>query len=95
VAAHYRLTEDADRAARRRHEAEHGTHQRGFARAVRPEHADEFALIHLQTGVAQDGTAAQFQRHVLEFENGRGIGRCAASQSHYVVPLVTALFGCR
>jgi hypothetical protein len=65
------LPQHANRAARGRHETEHGAHQRGFARAVRPEHTDEFALVYHEAGVAQNRAATEFERHVLEFEHGR------------------------
>ncbi len=86
IAALDRLAQHADHAVGGRHETEHSAHQRRLARAVRPEHADEFALIHHEAGIAQNRALAEFERHLLEFEHGCGGGgarRCAAaSQSH-------------
>ncbi|CAM2152069.1 hypothetical protein PT2222_270105 [Paraburkholderia tropica] len=97
IAARDRFAEHADRAARGGHEAEDRAHQCGLARAVRSEHADEFALVHGEVGVAQDRAFAERERHAREREHrlrravvmhvlcvlrrGRGLCHCFCSLS--------------
>ena len=72
------------------HEAGNGVHQRGLARAVRPDQADELAFADLQRDVAQrvhaaerDGQAGDAQHGGAAGEIARGVRAAAARLLRY------------
>src|ERR1700683_2397439 len=85
IAAAWWFIEYADGARACRHQSENGPHQRGLASAVRPKHADEFALPDGQTGIVEDVTATELDGRPIEFnhrhEDGLASARPEASSS--------------
>ena len=65
------LAVDADLAVGRQQLAEHAIEQRRFARAVRPDDAEDFAVAHLERHVIDRGDAAEALAQIGDFENRR------------------------
>ena len=83
VAAHGRPAEHADLAAHRRDEPEDGAHEGRLARAVRPQHADEFRIAHREIHLVQEPPPADRERDAAEFDRaqGRAPDRARSSES--------------
>ena len=64
IAARHRPAQHADRAVARRQQAQYRAHQRGLARAVGPEHADELVVADREVDAGKHRPGAERQRHI-------------------------------
>ena len=72
-----RLAEDANSTSAGRHQTEDSAHQRGFAGAVRSQHADKLARRYIQVHAVQHDATAEHQADVAELDGVHG--RCFGS----------------
>ena len=86
IAARHGLAEHADRSAARRQQAEDRAHQRGLARAVRAEHADEFVVADRQIDVGKYVPGAERQGDAGQFDGVHDADNaCAIAASSRII----------